>query len=80
MLTTLIFLLRLVRSTLFSSIFDRTGGPDAPNGGWSPGTIIRVWDEGNPYRVELDDADRTNVWGPKDDDSFIREGNKKAKN
>eukprot|EP00945_MAST-04E_sp_MAST-4E-sp1_P001747 g1747.t1 len=38
--------------------------------GWTPGRIIKVWDDGNPYRIELEDG--TNVWGPKDDDVFVR--------
>ena len=39
-------------------------------GGWKFGTVIRVWDHGNPYRIELDDG--TNVWGPEDIDKFVR--------
>jgi hypothetical protein len=39
-------------------------------GGWKNGKIIRVWDHGNPYRIELDDG--TNVWGPEDVDKFVR--------
>ena len=34
--------------------------------------VIRLWDDGNPYRIELDDADGTNVWGPIDDPGFVR--------
>merc|ERR1719498_452644 len=41
-------------------------------GTWTPGTIIRTWDEGNPYRVELEDGKKTNVWGPVDNDDFIK--------
>lgn len=41
-------------------------------GGWTKGKIIKVWDDGNPYRIELADADRTNVWGPIDDVRFVR--------
>ena len=41
--------------------------------GWTPGRIIKVWDEGNPYRIELNDG--RNVWGPKDDDIFVRADN-----
>ena len=37
-----------------------------------PGTIISTWDEGNPYRIELDDGEGTNVWGPEDSDDFVR--------
>merc|ERR1719271_1029248 len=32
------------------------------------GTILRTWDEGNCYRIELCDGRRTNVWGPVDKD------------
>jgi len=24
--------------------------------GWIPGKVIRLWDEGNPYRIELEDG------------------------
>merc|ERR550517_1951523 len=41
-------------------------------GGWMPGKIIKQWDEGNPYRIELEDRERTNVWGPMDDDRVVR--------
>lgn len=42
------------------------------DGGWTKGKIIKVWDDGNPYRIELADADGTNVWGPIDDVRFVR--------
>merc|ERR1712228_407658 len=35
---------------------------------FTPGKVIRIWDEGNPYRIELKDGERTNVWGPIDSD------------
>lgn len=38
--------------------------------GWTPGKVIKEWDEGNPYRVQLKDG--TEVWAPLDDDKFIR--------
>lgn len=41
-------------------------------GHWQRGKIIRVWDDGNPYRIELDDAEKTNVWGPVDEDTYVR--------
>ena len=45
----------------------------APDGkGWTPGVVIQQWDEGNPYRIELEDGEKTNVWGPIDDDSVVR--------
>jgi len=42
--------------------------------GWTPGKIIKLWDEGNPYRVELQDGKGTNVWAPVDVDSFVKAG------
>jgi len=45
---------------------------EAQVGKWTPAKIIRVWDEGNPYRMELQDGKKTNVWGPIDSESFVR--------
>jgi len=39
-------------------------------GKWADGVILKQWDEGNPYRIELSDG--TNVWGPIDEDAFVR--------
>ena len=36
---------------------------------YSPGTILKVWDDGNPYRILLDNG--TEVWGPMDNDDFV---------
>lgn len=41
-------------------------------GEWVKGKILKQWDDGNPYRIELQDAQKTNVWGPIDNDNFIR--------
>lgn len=30
----------------------------------------QLWDDGNPYRIRLDDG--TEVWGPEDVDEFVR--------
>jgi len=38
--------------------------------GFSPGVVIKVWDEGNPYRVRLHTD--VEVWGPQDNDNFVR--------
>lgn len=46
--------------------------PLADSDGYVPGKILKLWDEGNAYRIELQDASRTNVWGPIDEDSFVR--------
>jgi len=45
---------------------------EANVGTWTRAKIIRVWDEGNPYRIELQDKEKTNVWGPVDEDTFVR--------
>jgi len=41
-------------------------------GKWVPGHIIVEWDNGNPYRIQLDDANLTNVWGPMDIDAYVK--------
>jgi len=38
--------------------------------GWCRGCVINLWDEGNPYRVRLDDGEE--CWAPTDNDQFIR--------
>ena len=43
----------------------------AGQGEWINGTVIKIWDQGNPYRIELDDG--TNVWGPEDTPNFVRD-------
>ena len=42
---------------------------------WPGGKIIKVWDDGNPYRIQLENGDQ--VWAPEDSDNFVRR--KKAK-
>lgn len=39
-------------------------------GQWKKGKVLKHWDEGNPYRVEL--LDGTNIWAPMDKSAFIR--------
>merc|ERR1712087_483700 len=49
------------------------GDPVLANvGKWVPGHILVQWDEGNPYRIQLDNAKRSNVWGPFDSDEFVK--------
>jgi len=38
--------------------------------GFTPGKVIKCWDEGNAYRVQL--VTGVQVWAPIDDDRFIR--------
>jgi G3E family GTPase len=42
-------------------------------GKWKKGKVIKHWDEGNAYRVEVQDRRKTNVWAPVDVDGYIRE-------
>lgn len=42
----------------------------ANTGKFQTGTIIKLWDEGNPYRIRLDNG--AEVWGPVDADEFVR--------
>lgn len=37
---------------------------------WSPGQVIKLWDEGNPYRIRLQNGEE--CWGPVDTDEFVR--------
>ncbi|MDO9352444.1 MAG: GTP-binding protein [Solirubrobacteraceae bacterium] len=39
-------------------------------GEWTPGTILKQWDEGNAYQIQLVDGRR--CWGPIDEDSYVR--------
>jgi G3E family GTPase len=43
-------------------------------GGFFPGIVLKVWDEGNPYRIELQDEEKSNVWGPVDEDAYVKAG------
>lgn len=45
---------------------------EANVGEFARGKVIKVWDEGNAYRVELDDGKGTNVWAPIDNQAYIR--------
>ena len=41
-------------------------------GEFTEGRILRTWDEGNPYRVEIQNEEKSNVWVPIDDDDYVR--------
>ncbi len=41
-------------------------------GEFSEGRILKCWDQGNPYRVEIQDKEKSNVWVPIDSDEFVR--------
>jgi len=41
-------------------------------GTWKEGKVIKQWDEGNAYRIELNDKKKTNVWAPIDIDAYVK--------
>jgi G3E family GTPase len=41
-------------------------------GKWKKGKVLKHWDEGNAYRVEVQDRKKNNVWAPVDVDGYIR--------
>lgn len=41
-------------------------------GEFTKGKILKCWDEGNPYRVEIQNAQKSNFWVPIDDDRYVR--------
>ena len=43
-------------------------------GEFTRGKILKCWDEGNPYRVEIQNKEKTNVWVPIDNDTYVRKG------
>ncbi len=40
--------------------------------GWKLAKVLKTWDAGNCYRLELQDRAKTNVWGPIDTDKLVR--------
>ena len=50
------------------------GDTDFANiGEFTEGVILKSWDQGNPYRVEIQNEEKTNVWVPIDNDEFVRD-------
>ena len=47
------------------------GGKYGRGNGFSPGTIIKLWDKGHPYRINLDDGPQ--VHARRDSDGCVRE-------
>lgn len=41
---------------------------------FSEGIVLKCWDEGNPYRVEIQNEEKSNVWVPIDNDDYVRAG------
>lgn len=42
-------------------------------GEFTEGKILKCWDQGNPYRVEIQNDEKTNVWVPIDNDNYVLE-------
>ena len=40
-------------------------------GHFTRGVILKCWDQGNPYRVEIQDEEKTNVWVPIDNNDYV---------
>ena len=36
------------------------------------GKVLKCWDQGNPYRVEIQNEDKSNVWVPIHDNEYVR--------
>jgi len=51
--------------------FDVGATVEANVGTFRKGKVIKHWDEGNAYRIELE-SDKTNVWAPIDIDAYVR--------
>ena len=43
-------------------------------GEFTEGRIPKCWDEGNPYRVEIQNEERSNVWVPIDSNDYVIPG------
>ena len=41
-------------------------------GEFAEGRILKTWDQGNPYRVEIQNEEKSNVWVPIDNDDYVR--------
>ena len=41
---------------------------------FTEGRILKCWDEGNPYRVEIQNSERSNVWVPIDSNDYVIPG------
>ena len=45
---------------------------EANVGSFQRAKVLKQWDEGNAYRLEIQDEAKTNVWAPVDVDAYIR--------
>lgn len=42
-------------------------------GKFTKGRILKTWDKGNPYRVEIQNEKKSNFWVPIDSDQYVRD-------
>ena len=42
-------------------------------GKFAKGRILKTWDQGNPYRVEIQNEKKSNFWVPIDSDQYVRD-------
>ncbi|CAJ1950275.1 unnamed protein product [Cylindrotheca closterium] len=45
---------------------------EANVGGYVKAKVLKQWDDGNAYRLEIQNKEKTNVWAPVDIDNYIR--------
>ena len=39
---------------------------------WAKCKVVSLWDEGNPYRLEIQNRSKTNTWAQFDDDDVVK--------
>ena len=62
-----------LRFAIGAEVLARVGGhPSADSNGYCKGKVIKHWDDGNCYRIELADDTGTQVWGPIDEDQYVK--------
>ena len=55
-----------VGDRVMARVFE-TEGPE----GYAEGVVVKLWDSQHPYRIELQDEKKTNVWGLVDEDRYV---------
>ena len=59
-----------LRFKVGDNVLAQVGARD--NDGYCLGTVCETWNSGNPYKIELKDGNKTKVWGPIDEDDFVK--------
>ena len=61
-----------LRFKVGDTVLAKVGGKKGSNAdGYHPGVVLKLWDQGNAYRIQLSDEKKTNVWGPIDEDKYV---------